>query len=1140
MTAITTKEKNVMGAKVNLILGSSGAGKSHYIYEELVSKSLNNPDKNYIIIVPEQFTMSVQREIVKRHPGNGVMNVDIVSFGRLAFRVFEELGIGDLSVLDDTGKTLILRKVIENQKDNLKVYKNKLKMPGFVEEMKSAISEMYSYGITKDNFDDISERMKDKPFVCAKLNDIGAIYNSFNEYMGEKYITKEEILDRLCSVVRKSKLIKESELIFDGFTGFTPVQYKLIKLLIECSRDMTITVTIPKVEAAKVTKLGFLEVKEQELFNMSKTTINKIISLCADNNVLINDIKLIDNPSNYRHSVNKEMAMLEENIFRKTSDSILYDKNENVKIVSATNPLKECEFVAKYISEYVRDKGYRYRDFAIISGDMEIYGKTINTYLEKYNIPHFIDNKRSLLLNPCVVAIRATLEIIDDNFGYESVFRFLKCNVTDIPREDIDIFENYILAYGIRGHSAYDKPFRKRKKMLDESMLPAINETRVKFMDIMGELYDTLKAKDITVRQMSIALYNFVEKININKTIEKYIKKFEEEKELSLCKEYQQTYRNIIELFDKIVELLGDEKISLKEYRQILDDGFREIKVGIIPLSVDSVVVGDVERTRLADVKVLFVVGANDGIIPKHSGKSGLLSQSDRGYLKKLEIELSPTDRESIFIQKFYLYLNLTKPTQELVVTYAHNKNDGKSIRPSYLVNALKSLYNSFEENEADQYDFGITTKENALYFVAENIQDTQNVQEDKLINELISYFYLDEEKKKMLDMIIEGAFYNSNPNALDKVVAKALYGEEMIKSVSRLEKYASCAYAHFLTYGLKLARRQVYEINASDIGNVYHKVIETFSMNMRKSGYDFRTITKEQSDIILDKSIEMIASDEGNEIFVSSRRNEYLLGKIKEVSAKSIWAIKEHVKAGNFNPKNFELSYSQGRIDRIDTYVEDDTLYVKIIDYKSGKKTFDIEEVLAGLQMQLVYYAGAAIDIEKAKQKGGKEVLPAGALYFNIKSPYIDRNKVKDEEDLKNKLLKEYKMSGMVNSDKNVVENMDLSLSDGAKFSNIIPIKSTQVNTEVGNTTMSTANFIKLIEYVRNKADDMCVEIINGNIAQNPYKKSLHTSCDYCVYKGVCMFDEKQSGNKYRKLCKLNSQDITKEIGGEARGEVD
>ncbi len=1059
MTVITTKEKNVMGAKVNLVLGSSGAGKSHYIYENLVSKSLSNPDKNYIIVVPEQFTMSVQREIVKRHPGNGVMNVDIVSFGRLAFRVFEELGISDLSVLDDTGKTLILRKVIENQKDNLKVYKNKLKMPGFVEEMKSAISEMYSYGITKDKFDNINERMQDKPFVCAKLSDIGTIYKSFNEYMGEKYITKEEILDRLCSVVNKSKLIKESEFVFDGFTGFTPVQYKLLKLLIECSKDITLTITIPDEENSKITKLGFSDVKEQELFNMSKTTINKIIALCADNNVLVNDIKLINNPSNYRHIDNKEMANLERNIFRVASDSTLYDENKNVKIVAASNQLKECEFVAKYISKYVRDEGYRYRDFAIISGDMDIYGKTINTYLEKYDIPHFIDNKRSLLLNPCVVAIRAALEIIDDNFGYESVFRFLKCNVTDISREEVDVFENYVLAYGIRGYAAYNKIFRKRKKMSDENMLSVINETRVRFMEIIGELYNALNAKDIDVRKMSIALYNFIQKIDINGTIERYIEKFEKENELSLCKEYQQTYKSIIELLDKIVELLGDEKISLKEYRQILDDGFREIKVGVIPLSVDSVVVGDIERTRLADVKVLFVVGANDGIIPKHNGKSGLLSQSDRGYLKKLEVELSPSDRESIFIQKFYLYLNLTKPTGELVVTYAKNKNDGKSVRPSYLVKSIKSLYKNFEETEASQYNFGITTIENALYFIAENMQDIENNKENKLINELITYFYSSEEMNKMFDMIIEGTFYNSNPNALDKAVAKVLYGEEMIKSVSRLEKYAACAYAHFLAYGLKLAQRQIYEIDASDIGNVYHRVIEIFSMNMKESGYDFRTITKEQSDELLDKSIEMIALDEGNEIFVSNRRNEYLLGKIKEVSAKSIWAIKEHVKAGNFNPKDFEITYSQGRIDRIDTFIEDETVYVKIIDYKSGKKTFDIEEVLAGLQMQLIYYTGAAIDIEKAKQKD-KEVLPAGALYFNIKSPYIDRSKITDEEDLKNKLLKEYKMTGMVNSDDNVVGNMDLSLLSGAKASNIIPIKINQVNTNIGNKKFNTSNF--------------------------------------------------------------------------------
>ncbi len=1131
---------NAAKGSIKLVLGGSGYGKSTYIFENLIKDAMGNPDKNYIIVVPEQFTMATQKEIVTRHPNHGVLNIDIVSFNRLAFRIFEELGISNLSVLDDTGKSLILKRIIEENKDKLNIYKNKVNQSGFVEEMKSAISELYSYGIDSESFDDITKLTADKPYIREKLRDIQIIYTAFKAALGDKYITKEEILVRLCEVLHRSDIIRNSTFVFDGFTGFTPIQYKLLGLLLECGRSMTITVTIESKEALKLTETGFREIKEQELFNMSKTTINKIFEVAADKQVSVSkdDIEIMPDKCNYRYMNNDELAYFEKNIFRNTAKT--YENTGNVKIFSMDNPGKEAELVSAYINNAVRKEGLRYRDFAVITGNLDIYRKLIETSFMENEIPYFMDNKRRLILNPCVAAIRAALEMVRDDFSYISVFRFLRCNVSGIDKADIDILENYVLEYGIRGYKAYSKSFHKMKSKKNEEILEKINGIRETFVGLIEEFRENVTGKDRTVKELTIAVYELVEKLCLYEKLKSYEEKFNDEGKLSLSKEYNQTYGLMIELFDKLVELMGDTTITIKEYGKLLDAGFEEIKVGVIPLNADTVVVGDIERTRLSDIKVLFVLGVNDGIIPKTGGSSGLLTQKDRGYLKKLNVELSPTNRESIFIQKFYLYQNLTKPTDKLILTYSRSTNDGKTSRPSYLISTITDMYDNKELLTKSNITENIFTKEMGLKYVANHFVNADE-EMSELAKELYTYFFNDKKLKNKLEKIVEGAYFSSSTSSLDKAVANALYGEDVVKSASRLEKYAACAYAHFLGYGLKLAERKVYEINAADIGTVYHKVIELFSKNMKSKGFDFRTITDDDRERILDECVENISKSDGTDVFLDSYRNKHLLKRIKEVSSRTIWAISEHIKAGNFNPEDFEMSFSDGRIDRVDAMLQDDRYYVKIIDYKSGSKKFDMEEVMNGLQIQLIYYMGAVLDIEK-RRHSGDTVMPAGAFYFNIKSPYIERMADIPQSDIgalsaeerekldkmyKDAMLSEYKMTGLVNSDSESACNMDKALGDGAKTSMIIPIKADELNIGMGKSSMGSINFTRMIEYVRNQTEKMCDEILEGNIQVNPYKKGNITPCEYCSYKGLCTFNEKYLGNKFRTLNKFSPEDI-------------
>ena len=1128
---------------LRFILGPSGSGKTRYIYDELIKRAEENPQKNYIIVVPEQFTMAVQKDIVTLHPRHGVMNIDIVSFNRLAFRIFEELGINRLSILDDTGKTLVLRHVIEDKKKELKLFKDKLKYFGFVEEMKSSISELYQYGIVPDELGDIIANSKGHKSTMMKLEDIRVIYEGFKEYVknmsgdDKVYITKEEVLSRLCEAVPSSSIIKNSELYLDGFTGFTPVQNRLIQLLMEYSRQVNIALTIDASECSSLTQTGFVDIKEHELFAMSKTTINTLMSLAADKKLKTDSPVIIDMHGKSRFLGNVALEHIERNLFRyKEVKTISADETFSVYV--ADNPLKEAEFVSDKIASMIMESGgeLRYRDIAIVTGDLENARGNLERVLKSNDIPYFMDSKRSLIRNPFVGVIRSILQMAEEDFSYESVFAYLKNEFCSVEVCNVDILENYVLGCGIRGLSQYSKPFTKKYKDMTEDELAKCEKIREQFWQMVSEFFD-VELRGLKVSDISSKIRKFVEKEDLAARLLQHQEIFKEQGEHSLAAEYGQTFDLVMELFDKLDSLLGDEKLTLKEYRRLLDDGFGEIKVGIIPMVMDQVVVGDIQRTRLNSIKVLFVMNVNDGIIPSHGGKPGLLSQSDRTVLKNLNMELSPTLREAGFIQRFYLYLNLTKPSRKLIMTYSLSSHDGNGIRPSYLIGTMKELFEELPIKECKREYVtegkkgGIITKRGAFDKTIKWIRNYRDEETDLLWRELFSYFCRSDAYRESLDRAIEGAFFTNTDNVLDKAVARALYGDKLSGSITRIENYAACAYAHFLNYGLNLVERPVYEIKPVDIGNIFHEAIELFSREIVDRNLDFSDVSDDMRRCIVDDVVLKVTEKYGGHVLRSTARNEYMIEKIRRVTDRSAWAIIEHIKRGDFRPDDFELKLREGRIDRVDRMTDEDNIYIKVIDYKSGNKTFSPSDVENGLQLQLIYYMDTLVKREKS-QHPKMAVHPGGVFYFNIKDPVIDYEESMIDDDIYDeKLLEQFKMTGAVNSDELVIKGIDRELSDKNKSSNIAKIKYGDIGSDIrayaDAGVMAEENFNNLIERVKLKINEMTTEIVEGNIAMNPYKKGQYSPCEYCKYKGVCAFDTRHFDNEYRRLHTTSTKEV-------------
>ena len=740
---------------------------------------MKHPDINYIILVPEQFTMQTQKELVLRHPRHGIMNIDVLSFARLAFRVLEETGNGSREILDDEGKNLILRRLAGKKEDSLKVLKGNIKKPGYISEVKSVISELTQYNISPDGMDDMITEADESSYLAWKLKDIQVMYQAFEEYLADKYITKEEILDILCNVMDKSRMLKDSVIALDGFTGFTPLQNKVLGEMPHHCQKVMITVTMDKREDPYVMK------DKYQLFALSKQMVTSLVKIAGEEKVLVEEPVCLYQEPVWRFRNAPALAFLEKELFR-YSGRTYREKQSNVRVYAAANPRMEVECAAQRIRFLIRKKEYRYREIAVIASDMNLYADEIEKTFREYEIPVFMDYKRNVLLNSFVEYIRSLLAMAEQNFSAESVFRFLRTDLVGFTGEELDLLENYVLALGIRGYKKWQEKWIRRAKDTTEEELEVLNHLRVCFVEKTEELVFVLKQRQKTVRDVTLAICEFLEKEEIQKQVKVLENQFTEAGELALAKEYAQIYRVVMELFDKFVSLLGDERIALKEYRELLDAGMEEARIGVIPPSLDEVMAGDIERTRLKDIRALILLGVNDSLIPGNASAGGLISDRDRERFEERGIALAPGTREKSYIQKFYLYLHMTKPTEELMLTYSKVSADGKSRRAAYLIGDLKRMYTKLPVFNMDQY--GMETKEmlpqTGIGSLIEGLQNPKKMEEGSW-QELYRWYCAQEDWNEKVHDLARISRYRRPEDNLTLQTARKLYGD-WAPSISR------------------------------------------------------------------------------------------------------------------------------------------------------------------------------------------------------------------------------------------------------------------------------------------------------------------------------------------------------------------
>ncbi len=1235
--------------------GPSGSGKSHYLRKMIIEragKSLSSLGKDrtkYIVIVPEQYSMQTQHELIDEDPRHVLMNVDVLSFGRLAHRVFSETGEDRRAVLDDIGKSLLLRRAASGCFSDLQILRRGIHSPGMIDEIKSVLSEFMQYGIGEEQIEEMAAfaEANKRNALSARLMDIKKLYAAFREAKEDRYVTSEETMDLLAAAIPKAASLRGSVIIFDGFTGFTTVQYRVVTELIRCAKEVifSFTVSTDSGPDIAVTADGGSEGAEENLFYLTRKTVKDIIRIASKERLPRGkDIYFTDGLPRFKDS--PVLAHLERNLFR-YPETAFEEKKEgetdrSLQIIAAPTPREEVRRIFSRIGEIIANTGCAYRDFAIVTADLETYGDFFALEASRSGVPVYIDRTSGVFHNILIEGIRSVLQISSENFSYASVFRYLRSGLSRLSTEQVDLLENYCLANGVRGRKKWAVPFdadceEARVRFLREvepvtgplavsapvlktGSLPEPESTDTGEITDTSEIIDsaisgdkmdtgpgvqvdsiksvrTIARRPRTCAERTKELYEFLIRVDAQARVFSLSESFGETGDVVREKQYSQIYQKVIDLLDQIHDLTGGERISARDYLELLEAGLSQIRLGTLPQRVDRVLVGDIERTRLTQIKHLFIAGVNEGNIPRSASRGGILSDMDREFLAAGGTVLAPTPRQQMFIQRLYLYMNMTKPSETLSVSFAKVSQDGKSLRPSYLVSMLRNLFPAVSIEITDKLPQWSKTMDRSggqsaladlLRRFVDGSGDREHFDEDFT---LLYGFYTSPEVmadpavSRAVNRLRAAALFRYRPGRLAPGVARAVYGNKVFGGISRMETGALCMLRQHMRYGLSLRERETYEFREADAGTVLHAALQRFDSLLRAEKISWKDFTEEDASRLSERALLEESANYRNLLMYKSFRDQNRLRIFQRRLLLTVETLQYQIRQGDFLPVAAELGFGgrkgelppirfdlgrgrelvlNGRIDRVDICEENGRRFIRIMDYKSGSRDLDPDQIRRGLQLQLITYMEAL--------KREKDSVPSAMLYYRMFDPVINispeealtlrdsgnegsgrdsgRNltenteekpagsdsdmnlhdgigegdspgKVSSSMEAEQKILKEIRKklcpTGLVYNDRESVSHLDKYFSNN---SDVIPVaRKKDGDFTAASRVIDPQQYEELADAAAGALCRIANCILDGDVAAAPAViDSRRTACDYCPYREACGFDIRIPGYERRK----------------------
>lgn len=1119
---------------LKLIYGRSGSGKSEFCFRD-IAKNINK-EKIYLI-VPNQMALMAEKKLMEITNNVSLINTEVITFNRMAFRVRHEIGGAKKTNLSKSGKAMLLYDILRKQKDSLNFLG---KSAENVDIIGNSITEFKKHRIDINKLKEECNNTDDM-YLKLKLNDMIKMYEEFESSIQNRFLDENDVLDILNTQIVESNQFKNSIIYIDEFVGFTTQEYQIIAKLLQIAKQVNITIcTDNLIQDEEVDK---------DIFYASKNTGIKLINIAKEYGIEIeDDVKLTQL---YRFK-NDELKHLEGNFY-----NIPYKKYEeepkNIKMFLANNQYSEIEHIASQIVKLVRNEKYRYKDISVITKNLNIYSSLIKVIFSNYNIPVFIDEKRELSENIIVKFLISVLEICNKNWSYEAVFNYLKTGFVNIDREEIFKLENYCIRWGIKGNKWYREDWNYLgKDEYTQEELERLNELRRIIVKPIRNLQEKAK-KDSTFLNLTKILYEFLQEMKLEETIRLKINKLEEKGFIELANEYETSFKVLIDLFDEIVLVFGEENTNFDKYINTLKIGLKNTGLGKIPATQDEVIVGDVSRSRSHKVKAVFIIGINDGEFPSIYKDEGFFNDKDREYLKGQGFELANGSIENLYEENFNIYKAFTVAEEKLFLSYASSDNEGRTLRPSILITKVKKIYPKLQEtSDIIIQEKEIITKNNTFDNLIEKLNDYQEGKEiEDIWFDILYYYENDALWRGRLLKSLEGINYTNIPEKIRPEFVKKLYGETLHTTISRLERYRSCPFSFYLEYGLKLKEKKSLKLDPIDTGSFMHEVIDTFFEEIANNKISIQEIEKADIEKIVKKIVEEKLNLTSNYIFKSIPKFIMLTNRLCRLVTLSIIYIVQGLKNTDFEVVGNEIEFKNGKeyrtieiitkdgrkveitgkIDRIDLAKDETGKYIRIIDYKSSAKDINLNEVLAGLQLQLITY----LDVVCQE----KDLIPAGILYFGLVEPKIDKGKRgKDitEEELEQKIREHFRMNGLVLAEMKAVNMMDNKLKDGEK-SDIIPVKIKKDGTmDKTSKVVSRKEFEILQKYVKKTLGEISKEILDGNIDIKPYYnvKTKKKPCEYCKYNSICNFKKGFYGNDYNYIDNMEKEFILECMKGD------
>jgi len=1108
--------------RVRYLFGRPGVGKTNRIYDEL----MHVPEgQSAFLLVPDQYTLRSEQDLCALSKTGGLIDTTVLSFSRLAYRVFSEAGGFTLTRINEQGRQMVLRRVLDTLSPELTVFQYAVGREGFVRNLSRLIGEC-------KRFDIDAKALSGAGAECGgllgdKLKEIARILEAFQAFMVGRYMDGEDAVEALLARMDKTAFLRGARIWVDGFSAFTAQHLRILRKLMELCGEMTVALPMP------------LGAEADDLYREPARMLSKLRALAremgaAEEHIDIERAAEGDNRSPLSRFLSAQLYAYPYERWR--------GEPEGLTLWYAPNRREEIEQVAACISALVRKGIYRYRDIAVISNAEEAYAEPIRRIFDMYGIPVFIDARRAVRNHPLIQCVLSALEAIDTHWAYTPMFSYIKTGFSGLAWDEADELENYCLRYGIQG-SRWEKPFTLGEEEYD---LESLNACRERVIEPLSRLRETLHASPSAAEAVN-ALRGFLLSIGIEQQLQDWIVAMRAAGHHEPADETAQIWDMLMNVWEQMAGIMEDTPMGVAEMLRLLETGVASLEVGVIPTTLDQVAVGSVKRSLARPAKALFVIGVNDGILPSAGADPGILSMAERSIINELGLDM-PGDEEMMAArERFSIYTILSMAVERLYVSFPLADEGGAGLRPSILIDRLRELFpdvplrNGIIEEDTDW----IATPQSALN------QLIPRLREGRLLSspwrELYGWYAEDPLWRERYDFVHRGVSYENQAAPLDSEAAQGLFGQRLTTSVSRLERYAECPFAHFIRYGLRPSPRQRYEVNPVDMGSLFHEVMEGFAAEIVRADRDWSTVTEEECRQEAYRIIDSLIPEWMGGVFESSHRYRHLAERIKGIAAKALWMASRQLQKGEFKPVAVEqtfgpsredtyppirvsladgrIIYLTGRIDRLDAWEDSaGAEHLRVVDYKSGPKGWALYQVYYGVSLQLMVYMNAVL-AERAQ--GGQTAKPAAALYFHIDDPIIQSDGQIIEE-IERQIQQRFRMDGLVIRDASVLRAMDREPENPTVVTARLK-KDGEFN--AGSHVADPDEYSAVLAYVMRKAAELSERLLNGDIAIAPVRERQRTACAYCEYRSICRFDPTIADEQYRRLHPLDDSECLRRM---------